>query len=173
MHEQLVEALVHSPNDAADDLLLEGLRLGNEVEQSLVLQALINRKSVRGLSGVVQRYDQLSERLQSHVLSNIKEFYHALRESGRSPSNELRLAAMKLIALSRQGKLAYVLSENLHDSQEALSKAAVEAMVGLAKWVSTGTHKLQKDYVQGPIQGNPTGQPSPDAEPSFDFAHIY
>ena len=43
MHEQLVDALVLSPNDAADDLLLEGLRLGNEVEQALVLEALLKR----------------------------------------------------------------------------------------------------------------------------------
>src|ERR1700722_19254617 len=136
MHEQLVEALVHSPNDAADGLLLEGLRLGNEVEQALVLDALLARKSIGGLSGVVRGFDQLAPKLQTHVLENIKILYHALRESGRSEDIEQRLAAMKLIALSRQGKLAYVLSENLHDSQEALSRAAVEAMVALSRWVS-------------------------------------
>src|SRR5204862_6523284 len=56
----------------------------------------------------------------------------------------MRLAAMKLIALGRQGKLAYVLSENLHDTDEALSKAATEAMVALARWVATETRALQR-----------------------------
>ena len=61
------------------------------------------------------------------ALQNIKAFHQALRECGRSERLELRTAAMKLIAISRQGKLAYVLSENLHDPREELSKAAVEA----------------------------------------------
>jgi len=172
MHEQLVDALVLSPNDAADDLLLEGLRLGNEVEQALVLEALLNRKSVRGLSGVIRVFDQLSAKLQGHVLTHIKVFYHALRESGRSPEHDLRLAAMKLIALSRQGKLAYVLSENLHDSQESLSHAAVEAMVALARWVSTSTHKLQKEYQSPGDAENPAAIPA-EGETPFDFAALY
>jgi HEAT repeat protein len=54
------------------------------------------------------------------------------------------MAAMKLIALGRQGKLAYVLSENLHDTDEALSKAATEAMVALARWAAIETRSLQK-----------------------------
>jgi HEAT repeat protein len=53
---------------------------------------------------------------------------------------------MKLIALGRQGKLAYVLSENLHDPDQSLSKAAVEAMVALARWVASETRKLQQDF---------------------------
>jgi HEAT repeat protein len=175
MHEQLVEALVRSSNEAADDLLLEGLQLGNEVEQSLILGALLTRKSVRGLSGVVERFDQLPPRLQPHVLANIKLFYHALRECGRSSRNELRIAAMKIIALSRQGKLAYVLSENLHDSQETLSKAAVEAMVALARWVSTNVHKLQRDYQPPPVLAEGESPPAvlPGEEPPADFAAIY
>jgi HEAT repeat protein len=51
---------------------------------------------------------------------------------------------MKLIALARQGMLAYVLSENLHDLDEALSKAAVDSMVALARWVAMETRALQR-----------------------------
>ena len=77
------------------------------------------------------------------VLAEIKTFYHALRECGRSKRPAVRAGAMKLIALGRQGKLAYVLSENLHDLDEKTSKAAVEAMVALAKWVASEKKKLQ------------------------------
>src|SRR5208282_2975566 len=101
MHEELVDALVNSQNEAADDLLLEGLRLGAEVEQSVVLGAIFQRKSVHGLSGVVERYESLPQRLQLYVLSNIKTLHHALRECGRSDRPEVRQAAMRLIALSR------------------------------------------------------------------------
>ena len=110
---------------AADDLLLEGLRLGAEVEQAVILNALINRKSVRGLTGIVERYESLPERLQQFVLANIKALHHALRECGRSDRPEVRQAAMRLIALSRECKLAYVLTENLHDSDEAAQQVGL------------------------------------------------
>jgi HEAT repeat protein len=167
MHEALVEALVQSKNEAADDLLLEGLRVGVEVEQSVVLAALLQRKTVRGLSGVIEGYDTLPLKLQTYILNNVKALHHALRECGRSDHTELRQAAMRLIALSRQCKLAYVLTENLHDTDEALGKTAAEAIVALARWVSTSIHLLQRKYKQAPEQNV---SPPPQAEISAKSA---
>lgn len=147
MLEQLVQSLVVSKNEAADDLLLEALSLGTDPEQMVALGALLRRQTTRGLGGVLERYDKLSESLKRGVLSNLKTFHHALRECGRSDNPELRLAAMRLIAIGRQGKLAYVLSENLHDQDESLSKAATDAMVGLARWVSMESHALQRGTI--------------------------
>lgn len=144
MIDRLFQALVRSKNEAADDLLLQALRLGSEAEQQAVLQALLERQTSRGLGGVISLYDKLPEPAQLTVLREIKLFHHALAECGRSDEVSLRLAAMRLIALGRQGKLAYVLSENLHDTDEVLSKAATEAMVALARWVATETRKLQR-----------------------------
>ncbi|HEX4053790.1 MAG TPA: HEAT repeat domain-containing protein [Tepidisphaeraceae bacterium] len=177
MHEELVDSLVHSKNEAADDLLLEGLRVGVEVEQSVILAALFQRKSVRGLSGVVERFESLPERLQSYILSNIKLLHHALRECGRSDRPEMRQTAMRLIALSRQCKLAYVLSENLHESDESLSKNAADAIVALARWVATSTRLLQREYKPAPE--HPMDVPAPDqadsqpAEAPIDFPALY
>ncbi|HEY1922588.1 MAG TPA: HEAT repeat domain-containing protein, partial [Tepidisphaeraceae bacterium] len=185
MHEELVEALVQSKNEAADDLLLEGLRVGMEVEQSVVLAALLQRKTVRGLSGVVQGYDDLPVKLQTYILTNIKSLHHALRECGRSDRPELRQSAMRMIAMSRQCKLAYVLTENLHDTDETLGKVAAEAIVALARWVSTSIRLLQREYKQAPE--HPTeippaadsaepaaSTPAEDSgEPPIDFAALY
>src|SRR3954452_18668920 len=147
MIDRLLHALARSKNEAADDVLLEALRVGNPQERQAALGALLKRQPVRGLGGVVAHYDDLPEPLQLAVLGNMRAFHHALRECGRSDQTALRLAAMRLIALGRQGKLAYVLSENLHAADEALSKAACEAMVALARWVATETRKLQSDGV--------------------------
>jgi hypothetical protein len=143
-HDRLIAALVQSKNEAADDALLEALRLGNEPERAVALDALFQRKTVHGLSGVIGQFEELPEALQAEILGHIKLLHHALRAAGRSDRTELRLAAMRLIALGRQGKLAFVLSENLHEPEEARSKAAVEALVALARWVATETRRLQK-----------------------------
>jgi HEAT repeat protein len=181
MHEELVDALVQSKNEAADDLLLEGLRVGMEVEQSVVLAAILQRKTVRGMSGVVERYDILAPKLQSYIQANIKSLHHALRECGRSDRPELRQAAMRLIALSRQCKLAYVLTENLHDTDDALGKTAAEAIVALARWVSTSTHLLQRQYKQAPdhpvvappVVESAENSAEPSADAPVDFAALY
>ena len=170
MLNRLINALVNSKNEAADDLLLQALRLGLLGEQQLALDALLRRKSSRGLSGIIGHYDSLPEPLRLVVLENIGVFNHALAECGRSAELPLRLAAMRLIAVGRQGKLAYVLSENLHDADPALSKAATEAMVALARWVATETRRLQKGFVHAGREGEAPSEPgaAPDLAPGSD-----
>jgi HEAT repeat protein len=177
MIDRLITALVDSENAAADELLLEALRLGTEQEKTVALGALLRRQTTRGLSGIIGTYEGLPQPLQLMVLKQIRIFHHALRECGRSDSPELRLAAMKLIALGKQGKLAYVLSENLHDTDELLSKAATQAMVALARWISTETRAMQRMEAVGSGSsvakadpGPPTSDPqlpSPDLQSSY------
>jgi HEAT repeat protein len=138
---------MQTQNEAADDVLLEALRLGSEDEKPMLLAALLKRKTVRGLAGVVGLYASLSEPLQKTVLDNIRDLHPAMRECGRSEDSTLRIAAMKLIALGRQGKMAYVLSDNMYSQDAEVAKTAVEAIVALARWVSTQTRWLQRgDY---------------------------
>ena len=52
MLSRLVQALVESKNEAADEVLLEALRAGNEAEKALALNALFRRGTLKALSGV-------------------------------------------------------------------------------------------------------------------------
>ena len=162
MIDRLVNALIDSKNEAADDALLEALRLGTEAEQSVVLSALLRRKTLRGLGGVVSRFAALPQSLQLTVLTNINAFQQALRDAGRSDRPEVRVSAMQMIALGRQGRLAYVLVENLHETDETVNKTACETLVALARWISTETRRLQKEGVYSPTAGA-TGELSPEA----------
>lgn len=143
MQQALIETLVASRNEAADDVLLEALRAGALPEQATVLEAILRRRTVYGLQGVISLFESLPTPLQERILSSIGLFHAALREAGRSDQPARRLAAMKLIALGRQGKLCYVLSENLHDLDERLSQAAAEALVELASWAHADARRLQ------------------------------
>src|SRR4051812_21183183 len=136
MLDQVLRSLVDSQNEAADDVLLECLALGTLQERLVILGALLKRESTRGLTGIIELYDDLPQPLQLQAITNIGLFHHALRACGRSDRPELRLAAMKLIAIGHQGKLAYVLSENLYEQDDALVQGAVEALVALGRWIS-------------------------------------
>jgi len=154
MIDQLVNALVDSKNEAADDTLLEALSVGNEHEQALVLGALLRRKTVHGLSGVIASYERLPTPLQLQVLATANNLHHALRECGRSDNLERRIAALKLIAVGRQGKLSHVLGENLQDADEKVSKTACEALTALARWIATETRRMQRDGPGGAMSGD-------------------
>ncbi|WP_428937426.1 HEAT repeat domain-containing protein [Fontivita pretiosa] len=165
MIDRLIEALVQTENAAADQVLLEALRLGEEPEKLAALDGLIRRDSVSALCAVVGLYEQLPAAVQQQILNQIRHFHPAVRQCGRSDDHDLRRAAMKLIALARQAKLAYVLSENLHDTDEELSKPATEAMVALARWISTETRRLQQNCAFGD-RGSGTEPAASDANPA-------
>ena len=133
---KLLSALIASENQAADDLLLEALRVGDANEKRGVIETIISRANAASLNGVLKQFNDLPKLCQAQVLTNVRAFYHVLSEAGRSKDKAIRLAAIQIITQARQGKLGYVLSENLRDPDEALSKAACDALVELARWVN-------------------------------------
>lgn len=143
MVNQLLRSLVKSQNAAADEVLTDALRVGRPNEQILVLGALLARNSLRGLMGIVELYPKLSPSLQREVLANIKALHPAIREAGRANNAAQRLGAIRLIADGRQGKLSYVLSENLHTGDEQFAKAAAAALTALARWIAQSIQQLQ------------------------------
>jgi HEAT repeat protein len=171
-NDRLILALVQSQNEAADDVLLEGLRRGAKEEQPILLAALFRRNTVRGLSGVIAMYDALPHDLQLQVVGNVRQMHHALRECGRSEDLPLRMVALRLIALGRQGKLAYVLSENLRSQHDDLSKAAVSALVALARWVSNETRWLQQGGFKLLENENTSPPPAGDGAPVDEGAEV-
>ncbi|HEV7300917.1 MAG TPA: HEAT repeat domain-containing protein [Tepidisphaeraceae bacterium] len=143
MLDRLIHALASSKNGAADDVLLEALRLGVDREKAVAMGGLLKRGTNRGLGGIISQYEALPGELQELVIAEIKVFHSALRESARGTQVGRRLSALRLIAQGRQGKLAYVLSEHLHDPDEAVSKAACDAMAALARWAAGEVKRLQ------------------------------
>ncbi len=120
----------------------------------IALRALVRRETTHGLRGVIATFATLPQSLQCYILQEIRSFHHALRECGRSQDAEVRLSAMKLIALGRQGKLCYVLSENLHDPDDTISKGAIESLVALARWVATETRRFNSGQFRNEVEGS-------------------
>ena len=75
MVEQLLRTLIASKNEAADDVLIDALRVGNAQEQIVVLGAILARKSIRSLRGTVELYERLPESTQNQILANIGQFH--------------------------------------------------------------------------------------------------
>jgi hypothetical protein len=172
MIDRLIHALTSSQNEAADDVLLESVRLGSPREKGWAVAALFQRKTDRGLGGLVTLFDSLSDALQEEVLANIRLFHHALRESARSSHVPSRVSALRLVALGRQGKLAYVLGEHLHDPDEDVSKTACDALVGLARWMASTVRRLNAcTDVRRDAEGHELLPPDPVSF-TEDYCHL-
>src|SRR5205814_10344418 len=109
-------------------------------------------------NGIVEQYNDLPGSLQAVVLGNVKSLHPALRESSRSSKQKVALAAIRLIAAGKQGKLTYILAEGLHGTDDVLAKTACDAIVELARWTANSTRKLQLG-----TGSNPNEKPSEDA----------
>lgn len=142
--QKLLSLLVSADNQAADDLLLEALRIGSEQEKAIAVEALVRRAGSYGLVGVLAQYDQLPKPIQKMIVDRARAFYFALSEAGRSENRPARLAAMRVIAEARFGKLSYVLSENLRDPDEELSRTASLSLLELARWVNTQSRLMHR-----------------------------
>jgi HEAT repeat protein len=143
MVDQVLASLIASENEAADDVLLEALRVGEGVEKTRALDALLQRKTPTGIFGLLLQFKDLSHELRLVVLQRSDDLYHQLPEAGRSDDPQLRQAAIRVIALARLGKLSYVLSENLHHPDDTVATAAADALVSLSRHVASETRRLQ------------------------------
>lgn len=149
MLERVLAGLVASRNEAADDVLLETIRLGDSVERARALKGILDRKTETGIFGLIEMYDELSPDLRMTIAQRAMDLYAVLPEAGRSNNVELRKAAVRMVSVTRLGKLSYVLSENLHHADDEVSAAAAEALVSLAHHVAAETRKLQSGQREG------------------------
>ena len=143
MNQDLLRALVSSPNLAADDVLLEALALGDPGEKRAVLRALGQRATSPGAGRLIRQFDELPESVRLMMLEEIGQFHTALRVTAKSDDMAERIAAMKLILAGRQGRLCFALSENLRAADEEVAQTAADCLVGLARWVSAEVRRLQ------------------------------
>jgi hypothetical protein len=141
---KLIALLTTSDNPAADSLLLEALRMGNEAEQAQVLDVLLRRSKQIGLMGVLAAHATLPPRLRQKVTEQAAAFYSVLSDAGRSSNRAARIAAIRMIAAARLGKLSYVLAENLRDPDDELSSEACQALLDLARWVNTQSRLMHR-----------------------------
>jgi hypothetical protein len=145
MNQELLRALVGSPNLAADDVLLEALALGDAGEKRAVLRAMGQRATTAGAGRLIRQFQQLPDEVQLMMLEEIGQFHTALRNTAKSDDKDDRIAAMRLILAGRQGRLCFALSENLRSPDTEVAQVAADCLVGLARWVMTETRRLQQN----------------------------
>lgn len=149
MVDRVISSLIASSNEAADDVLLEALRLGSAAEQMRCVDALLRRKTPTGVFGLMKLFPGLSSALRLEILDRASdELYHLLPEAGRAEDPEVRAGSLRVIAMARLGRLSYVLSENLHHPNGVVAAAAADALVSLARFVASEARRLQSPKLE-------------------------
>lgn len=128
---KLIQSLISSSNGAADTLLLEALALGNTQEKLLVLDALIERRSSRGLLGVVACAPTLPMECHRRIVQAGSVFQQPIRLAARDRDATLRLAAIDLISRTHATDLSYLLCEHLRDMDANVARGASRAFTAM------------------------------------------
>ena len=140
-------ALAACPDAAADDALLEALDRGDGAEKSHALAALLDRRTVRGLSGVVARHDRLPDPLRRDVLGELTggsgRLDAALRHAGRGDAAAARRSALALIAAGGNPALLPVAVDAVADADPSVRAAASATLCAFADEVSRLTDRLR------------------------------
>ena len=152
---KLLYALVQSKNEAADDVLVEALRLGDPQEKRPVLEALLSRKTIHGLCGIISLYDSLPELLQRHILAEIGQAEREEREGIPDLENGSTIANVSNQDQRRE-----------HDpgrAFEVLSATALllEAMLGQRSCTALAPAVKNSNYGNKPIPKGRNRAPDP------------
>ncbi len=151
--DQVIAALVQSTNGAADEALLEALKVGSPPEVARALGGLFQRRTTAALTGIVERYADLPVGLRPVVVEQVDLLMTAVREVGRSGETDGRLSAVRLVVDARAGRLADVLSDNLRHLDGTVATAAAAALVTMAEWVAAGVRGLQRSDADEAVDG--------------------
>ena len=142
--------LARHKSPAADELLLDAARLGDEAECGAAIESLLHRATARGLTGLVELFDDLPDALRRRLGESAETLVSAVSRCARSDENATRVAAAKFIAATRSPQLAYVLADLLRSPSPEVFEAACGAAEGLAEWVDETSLDLRENRLVGP-----------------------
>ena len=141
--------LARHKSPAADDLLLDAARLGNDAERAAAVESLLHRATPRGLVGLVELFATLPEALRRRVGESAEVLVGAVARCARSDESATRVAAAGFVAAARSPRLAYLLSDLLRSPVPDVFEAACGAALGLAEWVEATSLDLRAGRLSG------------------------
>ena len=137
--------LARHKSTAADELLLDAARLGNDAERGAAVESLLHRATARGLSGLIELFADLPDALRRRLGESADVLTTAVSRCARSDDSATRVAAARFIAATRSPKLAYILGDLLRSPSPEVFEAACDAAEGLAAWVEESSLDLREN----------------------------
>ena len=141
--------LARHKSPAADELLLDAARLGDEAERGAAIESLLHRGTARGLAGLVELFRDLPESLRRRLGESAETLSHAVARCSRSDDPAVRVAAAEFIGATRSPRLAYILPDLLQSPSHDVFEAACAAAAGLAEWAEQTAADLRDQRLTG------------------------
>lgn len=128
----LYKVVCAQETSAADEVLLEVLRLGDADEAAAAAEALLRRKREAGLVGLFAAWNRLPAELQTRLVASADQLTAAAAKGTRHGSEEARAGIAAFVAATRDVRLVYLLAELLRARSGRPLEAAAIAVRELA-----------------------------------------
>ena len=141
--------LARHKSPAADDLLLEAARLGDDAERAAAVESILHRGTSRGLAGLVTLFNDLPDSLRSRLGESVERLGPAVARCARGEEPAGRVAAARFVAAVASPKLAYLLDDLLRSPSPEVFAAACDAVESLAHAAADDAAALRSGTLDG------------------------
>ena len=141
--------LVRHPSGAADEVLLEALRLGDPGEQSAALEAILQGLGATGLAGAMAMYADLPAGLRRRLAGEVDALAGAAAGCSHGESDGPRISVTRFIAEARSPRLMHLLADLLRAGSPEVYKSACAAAADLADWCIARREDLRAGRLSG------------------------
>jgi len=132
-YDRLLQMLTHEPDLAADQALGEALFVTDPQTAEKLIAALVKRGHDEGLVWLIRVYHRLDSACRRKLLEACAFSFRALQLAVRDPFPHTKANAARLIAVTANPRLAYLLSILIHDESPAVRELAACAFQNLAR----------------------------------------
>ena len=131
-------ATLGSVADASVDRALAGaLATAEHPSAQRIATHLLERGHAESMVALIERFDQLSDELRTRVVGRVRDLYATLRKAANRATGPCSIHTLQIIREAREGRLAYLVAEQLRHRPTGVQQLAGDCLLDLATHATT------------------------------------
>lgn len=130
-----LKRLLQIRDPAVDQAIAAALPSVSPGEQDMLARALLDRGDAMATASLIERFEQLPEKLQTELISRIGQLHGACREAARRRGTPGPRMVIDLVRRTGSCKLVYLVAEQLRTGPVELRREAARCLLHLTEQV--------------------------------------
>ena len=136
---KLLTKLASISDTSVDQALILAFPTATSTYLSSIATLLMDRGYPPAMAALIEHFDRLPLSLQEQLVGRVPQLYTALRKAANQPTGPNAVHTIQIIQRAKEGRLAYLLAEQLRHRPKDIQKQAVDALLDLTIHATTQT----------------------------------
>ena len=134
---------------SVDQALAAALHTADEASVRRIAAVLMERGQTEAMVALVEHYDRLPSDIQRSAAAQVKQLYATLRKAASRDSGACAANTIRMIQQAKEGRLAYLVAEQLRNRPSDIQAQAAQCLLDLARHATTPTTSINQPGVRG------------------------